>query len=221
MSHEQTFEKKHVVVRSAAVIMMGSLAVGLASDQFNHHPSEQESKQHPSLSAVDHNRQPSRVSRTMTRPDLFLSVEDDAIVSVKSRLEQSGPEPQSKVPEPEPERFWFGSRNDLRILQQEGTLENAAEAYDLSKHEPWFSLGEVACLDTLWFKESKFDERADNPTSSAYGIPQALPGSKMASAGEDWRESATTQMEWGLDYITNRYGSACDALDHSRQNGWY
>ena len=80
---------------------------------------------------------------------------------------------------------------------------------------------EFSCLDSLWVKESGWDPQAANPTSSAYGIPQALPGSKMASAGADWETNPATQIEWGLGYIADRYGSPCSAWGHSQANGWY
>ena len=70
-------------------------------------------------------------------------------------------------------------------------------------------------------RESGWNPFADNPTSSAYGIPQALPGSKMASAGADWATNPVTQIRWGLGYIRDRYGSPCGAWAHSEANGWY
>jgi hypothetical protein len=84
-----------------------------------------------------------------------------------------------------------------------------------------WSSGEFSCLDSLWTRESGWNVNADNPTSSAYGIPQALPGSKMASAGSDWANNPATQIEWGLGYIQERYGSPCGAWSHSESNGWY
>ncbi|QIK68653.1 lytic transglycosylase domain-containing protein [Nocardioides sp. HDW12B] len=84
-----------------------------------------------------------------------------------------------------------------------------------------WSSSEFGCLDSLWVKESGWDPQAANPTSSAYGIPQALPGSKMASAGADWETNPATQIEWGLGYIAERYGSPCSAWSHSQANGWY
>ena len=80
---------------------------------------------------------------------------------------------------------------------------------------------QYVCLEALWTKESKWSVTADNPSSSAYGIPQALPGSKMASAGADWRTNAATQITWGLGYIEGRYGTPCGAWSHSKSNGWY
>jgi hypothetical protein len=60
-----------------------------------------------------------------------------------------------------------------------------------------------------------------NVKSGAYGIPQALPGSKMASAGADWQTNAQTQVNWGLGYITGRYGTPCAAWQTSQAKGWY
>ncbi|WP_251150511.1 ubiquitin-like domain-containing protein [Cellulosimicrobium sp. Marseille-Q4280] len=80
---------------------------------------------------------------------------------------------------------------------------------------------QFVCLDKLWTKESNWRVDADNPSSSAYGIPQALPGSKMASAGDDWRTNPATQITWGLGYIEGRYGTPCSAWSHSVAKGWY
>jgi hypothetical protein len=77
------------------------------------------------------------------------------------------------------------------------------------------------CLESLWMKESGWNERAMNTSSGAYGIPQSLPGTKMASAGGDWQTNAATQIEWGLGYIKARYGTPCGAWGHSQAKGWY
>ncbi|MBV7364176.1 DUF348 domain-containing protein [Actinomycetaceae bacterium TAE3-ERU4] len=77
------------------------------------------------------------------------------------------------------------------------------------------------CLVSLWNRESGWNYRSYNRSSGAYGIPQALPGSKMASAGADWRTNPATQIRWGLGYISGRYGSPCAALGHSHRVGWY
>ena len=77
------------------------------------------------------------------------------------------------------------------------------------------------CLDKLWTRESGWQWNATNPSSGAYGIPQSLPGSKMASAGQDWKTNAATQVKWGLGYIQQRYQSPCGAWAHSEATGWY
>lgn len=81
---------------------------------------------------------------------------------------------------------------------------------------------QFACLITLWSRESGWVPTKQNYAGSgAYGIPQALPGSKMASAGPDWRTNAATQILWGLGYVDARYGSPCGALAWSNAYGYY
>ncbi|HWK92767.1 MAG TPA: G5 domain-containing protein [Luteimicrobium sp.] len=77
------------------------------------------------------------------------------------------------------------------------------------------------CLVNLWNRESGWSVTATNPSSGAYGIPQSLPASKLASAGSDWRTSARTQITWGLNYIAGSYGTPCGAWSHSQATGWY
>jgi hypothetical protein len=76
------------------------------------------------------------------------------------------------------------------------------------------------CLDPLWNQESGWRWNAQN-ASGAYGIPQALPADKMASAGSDWQTNPTTQISWGLGYIKGTYGSPCNAWGHEQAFGWY
>jgi hypothetical protein len=83
-----------------------------------------------------------------------------------------------------------------------------------------WSSSQFSCLDDLWNAESGWNPTAEN-ASGAYGIPQALPGSKMASAGPDWQSDATTQIKWGLGYIKGLYGSPCAAWGHEESDGWY
>lgn len=80
---------------------------------------------------------------------------------------------------------------------------------------------QYSCLVSLWNKESGWNYQAYNASSGAFGIPQALPGSKMSSAGADWQTSAATQISWGLGYISGRYGDPCGAWGHSQSTGWY
>ncbi|MEV0615005.1 lytic transglycosylase domain-containing protein [Nonomuraea sp. NPDC050404] len=84
-----------------------------------------------------------------------------------------------------------------------------------------FGADQWGCLERLWQKESGWNERAMNRYSGAYGIPQSLPGTKMASAGADWQTNAATQIKWGLGYIKGRYGTPCAAWGHSQSVGWY
>jgi hypothetical protein len=84
-----------------------------------------------------------------------------------------------------------------------------------------WSSSQFSCLDPLWAHESGWSTTAYNSGSGAYGIPQALPGSRMASAGPDWQTDAATQIRWGLEYVEDTYGSPCAAWDHEQATGWY
>ena len=116
------------------------------------------------------------------------------------------------------------------LSQQSGGQVTRTE--DLSSQDPrsvakallpqfGFSADQFSCLDEIYSQESGWNTHADNPSSSAYGIPQALPGSKMASAGPNWENDAATQIKWGLGYIKGRYGSPCSAWGFKQSHGWY
>lgn len=83
------------------------------------------------------------------------------------------------------------------------------------------SSAQFSCLNKLWMKESGWNHKARNPYSGAYGIPQAYPASKMASAGRDWRTNPATQIRWGLSYIKSRYKTPCGAWNFWLRNHWY
>jgi hypothetical protein len=84
-----------------------------------------------------------------------------------------------------------------------------------------FKLDQMPCLDKLWTRESHWNTSATNSSSGAYGIPQASPGSKMASIASDWRTNPATQIKWGLGYIEGRYTNPCGAWTQSQNTGWY
>jgi hypothetical protein len=98
-------------------------------------------------------------------------------------------------------------------------MPTVAEARSYARSR--LSAAQWSCLDALWTRESNWNPRAVNASSGAYGIPQALPGIKMATAGSDWRTNPMTQVRWGLGYIAAAYGSACAAWSHSQSYGWY
>ncbi|HET6165457.1 MAG TPA: lytic transglycosylase domain-containing protein [Marmoricola sp.] len=134
------------------------------------------------------------------------------------------------------------SRSSADRRQQADSLKSAAlsdatghavtRSEDLTKADPrtlaralmplyGLSTSQFSCVDNIWEHESHWNVHAANPYSSAYGIPQALPGSKMSSAGPDWQNSAETQIRWGLNYIAERYGTACAAWSFKQAHGWY
>nr|WP_030441278.1 lytic transglycosylase domain-containing protein [Actinoplanes subtropicus] len=84
-----------------------------------------------------------------------------------------------------------------------------------------YKIDQFPCLDKLWTRESGWNYKSTNSSSGAYGVPQAVPGKKMAAFGSDWKTNPATQIKWGLDYIKNRYSTPCGAWSHSESTGWY
>ena len=95
-----------------------------------------------------------------------------------------------------------------------------AIAYDMVLARGWDD-AQYACLVSLWNRESHWNVYAENKKSGAYGIAQALPGSKMASVAGDWQTNPATQITWGLGYIAGRYETPCGAWSSSERRGWY
>ena len=107
-------------------------------------------------------------------------------------------------------------------LANANTVDGAkATAQQMASAEYGWGSDQFSCLVSLWNKESGWNYQAYNSGSGATGIPQALPGSKMASAGSDWQTSASTQISWGLQYISSVYGTPCSAWGHSQATDWY
>lgn len=98
---------------------------------------------------------------------------------------------------------------------------NQAIGKQLAAAYGWDTGPEWDALVALWNRESGWRADAKNPTSGAYGIPQSLPASKMASAGSDYLTNPATQIKWGLGYIKSTYGSPSNAWAHEQSAGWY
>lgn len=135
--------------------------------------------------------------RTVTGEPAVAIMRDDYTVTKKVVLLR--PAPAAGIPDP-------GSAQAI--------------GYELVMARGWGE-DQYSCLVSLFNRESHWNVYAGNPVSGAYGIPQALPGSKMASAGADWQTNPRTQITWGLNYIAGRYGTPCAAWGHSQANGWY
>ena len=93
-------------------------------------------------------------------------------------------------------------------------------AYGLVRDNKW-GRDQYSCLVALWKRESNWRWDAMNKSSGAYGIPQSLPGRKMAEMGADWATNPETQVRWGVSYIKSRYGAPCGAMAHSNKFNWY
>jgi hypothetical protein len=96
-----------------------------------------------------------------------------------------------------------------------------AAAADIAAADYGWGSDQFQCLDSLWTKESGWNYQAENASSGAFGIPQALPGSKMSTIASDWSTNPVTQITWGLGYIAAGYGTPCSAWSHSQSVNWY
>ena len=107
-------------------------------------------------------------------------------------------------------------------LARANTPDGARDvAADMASNQYGWGSDQFQCLSSLWSKESGWNYQAENASSGAYGIPQALPGSKMGTVADDWQSNAVTQIQWGLDYIKRGYGTPCSAWSHSQSVNWY
>jgi uncharacterized protein YabE (DUF348 family) len=122
-----------------------------------------------------------------------------------------------KVGTQQGQTFGASSSGSSGSLPTPGSAQ--AIARKLLKNYGW-TTDQFSCLDSMWTRESGWRVNAANP-SGAYGIPQALPGSKMSSVGADWQTNATTQIKWGLGYIAERYNSPCEAWSFWQGHNYY
>jgi len=104
---------------------------------------------------------------------------------------------------------------------QPGVTDPKEIARQILKNKYSYGSGQFDCFNNIIMRESKWDINATNPSSGAYGIPQALPGSKMATIASDWRTNPATQIIWGIEYMKDRYGSPCSAWGFKASHGWY
>ncbi|WP_333741212.1 transglycosylase SLT domain-containing protein [Streptomyces sp. IBSBF 2806] len=100
------------------------------------------------------------------------------------------------------------------------TTSSASQAQAIA-HKMIPNAAQYNAFSNIVKHESGWNVSATNASSGAYGLVQALPGSKMASAGSDWKSNAKTQIKWGLDYMNSRYGSPVAAWNFWQANGWY
>ncbi len=120
------------------------------------------------------------------------------------------------------------SRSSTRPAPSNGPIPKSCSAYTGNRAlgcslllADGYALSQMPCLDKMWTRESNWRTTAENPSSHSYGIPQALPASKMATFGSDYRSNPATQIKWGLNYIKTRYGSPCQAWTFWQAHNWY
>jgi hypothetical protein len=159
-------------------------------------------------------------SSTSTQSDPQTAAEAAAAVAERASLPVTRSDSRAKADPLKKDTLSLGAGNTMSRSENLADEDPKVIARALLSAYGWGE-DQFGCLDSLWTRESNWNPHADNPHSSAYGIPQALPGSKMASAGPDWANNPVTQIKWGLGYIADRYGSPCNAWGHSQSHGFY
>jgi hypothetical protein len=151
------------------------------------------------------------------------SVRDRALIKQHHAIEKKQIALQQKKEERAKKRAALAKKRAAAAARAKklssGNPKDIARAIMKSKYG-WGN-SQFSCYNKIIMRESMWKVHADNPTSSAYGIPQALPGRKMASAGPDWRNNPATQIKWGLGYVKSRYGTPCGAWGFKSSHGWY
>ncbi|MGW0401860.1 aggregation-promoting factor C-terminal-like domain-containing protein [Streptomyces sp. NPDC003002] len=139
----------------------------------------------------------------------------------KAEAEKAKAEADAKAKKEREEKEQAASRSAARDAGDFAVQSSYTVAQVKAMAQQMVPSGQFQCFSNIINQESTWNYKAVNPSSGAYGLVQALPGSKMASAGADWRTNPATQIKWGLNYMNERYGSPCGAWSFHQNNGWY
>jgi hypothetical protein len=177
----------------------------------------------PARAAVSDDRaaELDRANRDYERPSVSPSVSDSPSPSVAPS--SPSPVPTTTAPKPTPTTPKATPKRTTAAAVPAGCSSYKGNQLVACQLLPsfGFSTSQMSSLVPMWNKESGWSTSAENPSSGAYGIPQALPGSKMGTVASDWRTNPATQIKWGLGYIKDRYGSPASAWSFWQANGWY
>ncbi|MFB6826432.1 transglycosylase SLT domain-containing protein [Streptomyces virginiae] len=141
--------------------------------------------------------------------------------SKKAEAEKEKAEAEAKLKKEREEKEQVASRSAARDAGDFAPQSSYTVAQVKAIAQQMVPAGQFQCFSNIINQESTWNYKAVNSSSGAYGLVQALPGSKMASAGADWRTNPATQIKWGLNYMEDRYGSPCGAWSFHQANGWY
>ncbi|MFJ6048080.1 MULTISPECIES: transglycosylase SLT domain-containing protein [unclassified Streptomyces] len=139
----------------------------------------------------------------------------------KAEAEKEKAEAEAKLKKEREEKEQVASRSAARDAGDFAPQSSYTVAQVKAIAQQMVPAGQFQCFSNIINQESTWNYKAVNSSSGAYGLVQALPGSKMASAGADWRTNPATQIKWGLNYMEDRYGSPCSAWSFHQANGWY
>lgn len=161
------------------------------------------------------------VNENLQQSNLPISYQNaSANAPQKQKLELIMPETRVEVKETQPVVVKKASRDHARQVSPDVASNQTFAKVFMANNYGWGE-NQFECLVQLWERESGWKETAHNPSSGAHGIPQSLPGNKMAEFGNDWRTNPETQIKWGLSYIQGRYETPCGAWKAFKNKGWY
>lgn len=197
--------KRAAVVATAFAVLLGAGAAGQASGT-SAHTTEAAKDSKASLETLDFER----VGSTSTPSPTAMSVEAQASTVKPAKAPAAAAPKPAAAPAPAPTK-------PVAVDDPAGAQAYAASQLPAHGWAP----SEMQCLMKLWTRESDWKTTATNASSGAYGVVQSLPAEKMASAGADYLTNYKTQINWGLQYVQERYGSPCGALNFHYANNWY
>jgi Transglycosylase SLT domain len=166
-------------------------------------------------------KQASRRAKTLAKHGKSVAAEEARLKAAKARAEAAAARARAAAAKAEAEREAARRRALANRGYQPGTTDPREMARQILSNKYGYGEEQYSCFNNIIMRESMWNVYATNPSSGAYGIPQALPGSKMASAGSDWRTNPATQIIWGIGYMRDRYGSPCQAWAFKSAHGWY
>jgi hypothetical protein len=214
VSHRRAERRASRYAILAALLVAGLLGgVGLAMAQYG-------SRQHPAVTAATATDSADRDGQRASR-DLDRSHPPTPTPSVSpSPAASASPSPTPSAAAPSPSR---PAPATTKPAVPAGCSQYSGNQLIACQLLPsyGFATSEMAALVPMWTKESNWSTSARNPSSGAYGIPQALPGDKMGTVAADWRTNPATQIKWGLGYIKDRYGTPSAAWSFWQAHGWY
>ncbi len=215
------FSSRHALAAAAVggVLVTGGVVAAQALGGASSAPADTASGEVPVASRLSVD---SDVSRSSERAPL--SAVEEAASIARSSAEKADQDAADRAAAEKQKAAELKKKDDAAAAEQREIEEARSNPKDVARGlmpEYGFDASQFSCLDSLWAGESDWDYTATNPSSGAYGIPQSLPATKMATAGDDWQTNPITQIRWGLQYIKDAYGTPCEADSFKAGNNFY
>ena len=171
--------------------------------------------------AVAAAKQASRRAKALAKHGKSVAAEEARLKAAAARARAAAARARAAAAKAKAEREAARQRALANRGYHPGTTDPREMARQILRNKYGYGEEQYSCFNNIIIRESMWNIHATNPSSGAYGIPQALPGSKMASVGSDWRTNPATQIIWGIGYMRDRYVSPCEAWTFKRAHGWY